>query len=383
MSDRTDFMNPEFEPGEFDLVERRLRRALYEEAQQMEPSNRLDDILAGAGSGAGAPMRRSGPPRWLAPLASAAAVAVIAGTVWVATRDGNQPAPPVNPAPTSQAPAPSTAPTPSESPTTAPSQTTEPTTSAPSTQTALLPAYFVGPVNEKPTYKLFREFLRGTVPAGASDQEKAKAALELAMNAQPFSNTDGYLQPWSGTKVNSVTVTPQLITITLSNQGSPGIEDKELQRLGVQELVWTAQAAVAQGNIPVKFAIADGSDALFGSLSTADTYRRPPSAESWKDLAPIWITSPSRDQVLPAAKAVMVKGEATVFEANVQWELKKGRAVAKKGFATASEGAPGRGQYSFDLGKLAPGDYTIRVFEVSAADGTTVNAERSISFSVK
>ena len=54
MSDRHDptgdFMNPDYEPGEFDLVERRLRRTLHQEAERMEPTDRLDDILAAAGS---------------------------------------------------------------------------------------------------------------------------------------------------------------------------------------------------------------------------------------------------------------------------------------------------------------------------------------------
>jgi hypothetical protein len=203
------------------------------------------------------------------------------------------------------------------------------------------------------------------------------------MDAQRFSNTDGYLQPWSGTTVKAVQVTPQLITVTLSGPGSPGITDKDVARVAVQSLVWTAQAAVGKGTIPVTFVVADGSTKLFGRLPAAQKYNRPPSDQSYDDLAPIWVTSPGRDATLPQGKPVVVKGEATVFEATVGWQLLKGTSVAKQGHATASVGAPQRGTYSFSLGSLAPGSYAIRVYEVSAADGKTVTAEKRVSFSVK
>lgn len=388
MTDRNDFMDPDYDPGEFDLVERRLRRALHQEAQKMEPTDRLDDILSASGAGGtggtgpGPGQDRRGPPRWLAPVAAAAAVAVIAGTVWVATRGEDRAAPPAGPSATQPA-----APSPSQSSVepTPTASSSAPTSTAPSTQQAVLPVYFVGPVGgDREVFLLYREFLRGSVPASASDEEKAKGALDLAMNAQPFSNTDGYLQPWSGTSIEAVDVTASRITITLSNAGSPGVTTKEVARVAVQSLVWTAQAAVGKGAIPVTFSIADGSTAMFGQFPAADTYNRPSGRdEYYRDLAPIWITAPGRDAVLSAGKPVVVKGEATVFEANVSWELKRGTAVVKSGFATASIGAPGRGDYSFSLGTLAPGGYTVRVFEMSMEGGDKVNAEKWVNFSVK
>lgn len=379
MTHRTDPTSPD--PGELELVERRLRRALHQEAQLMRPTDRLDDILAGADSDGPANRgRRPGPPRWLAPLSAAAAVAVIAGTVYVVTRDDRTSAPPAASTSTHSSSAPSVSPSsePSAATSTSPS-------SVPAGQPALLPVYFVGPVGgDRPVFRLFREFLPGTVPANATDDDKAKAALDLAMNAQPFSNTDGYLQPWSGTAIEGVTVTPKLITVTLSNAGSPGVKDKEVARVAVQELVWTAQAAVGKGTIPVTFEIADGSSAMFGQYPAADRYNRPVSRdEYYRDLAPIWVTAPARAQVLPSGKAVVVKGEATVFEANVQWELKRGSTVAKTGFTTASTGGPGRGDYAFSVGALAPGSYTIRVFEMSMEGSGKVSSEKAVSFSVK
>lgn len=402
MNDRTEFLHPDFEPGEFDRVERELRLSLDQEAARLTPTDRLDSILheahiAGPVTAAGS----TGLRRWLAPVAAAAVVAAIAGGVLLSNQDPDAaPGPPAgNPsatAPSATVPSPSgtaSAPSATDQPTTVattgsgPSSSTSPSTS-PSTPSGAvvpvaLPVYFVGPIGDaKPTYKLFREFIRSELPTDATPAGRAKAALVLAMNAQPYSNTDGYLQPWSGQTVGDVTVTDGLITIALANGGSPdAVVGEENKRLAVQELVWTAQAAIQQ-TYPVRFEVADGSTTLFGSISTDQSFTRPPATESWKDLAPIWVTTPGRDQVVPAASPVKVEGEASVFEATVQWELERGTTPVTKGHTMASTGAPGRGQYSINLGSLPPGGYTVRVYEASAKDGS-VAAEDSVSFTVK
>lgn len=384
MSDRTDFLHPDYEPGEFDQVERRLRQALARDAQQVHPSNRLDTILheaheAGPVTATGG----SGVRRWVMPLAAAAAVAAIIGGVWWSGQnDRTGVTPPVGP---SVVPSETATDLPTTAPTSPPSSATSSSTSGPgTTQSVSLPVYFVGPIgDDKPTYKLFRDFIRGQLPTNATPAEKAKAALVLAINAQPYSNTDGYLQPWSGQTIGDVTVKDGLITVTLANAGSQdAVVGEENKRLAVQELVWTAQAAIQQ-TLPVRFEVADGSTELFGSISTDQTFTRPPSDRLYEDVAPIWITSPSRDQVLPAAKPVVAQGLAIVFEANVNWQLKRGSTQVATGHATASIGAPMQGEYSIPLGRLTPGDYSIRVFEMSMEDGDKVIAEKTVSFSVK
>lgn len=371
MSDRSDFLHPDYEPGEFDQVERRLRQALTRDAEQVRPSPRLDTILheaheLGPVTAAGG----SGARRWLLPLAAAAAVAAIIGGAWWSGQDDRHTVTPP------QTNGPTLSPSPS------PPATSSPTTSAPSaTESVTLPVYFVGPVGgETAKYKLFREFLRGSIPTGGGEANRVEAALGLAMNAQPFSNTDGYLQPWSGTRVQSAAITPEAIEVQLSGPGAGGF-DAETQRLAVQELVWTAQAA-AQKTLPVRFVVADGSTTLFGSISTDQDFTRPPADRTYEDLAPIWVSSPTRDQVLPSAKPVVVKGLAIVFEATVNWQLERGTTAVATGHAMASIGAPMQGSYSFSLGTLAPGDYTIRVRELSAKDGS-VSAEKVVSFTVK
>jgi hypothetical protein len=372
MSDRTDFLHPDYEPGEFDQVERRLRQALARDAEQVRPSNRLDTILHEAREvGPVTATGGSGTRHWVLPLAAAAAVAAIIGGVWWSGQDdGSTVTPPATHGPSVSSSAPTTA------------STGSPTTSAPSaTEAVSLPVYFVGPVGGDTTkYRLFREFLRATIPVGGGAANRVEAALGLAMNAQPFSNTDGYLQPWSGTRVTTASVTPEAIEVELSGPGAGGF-DAETQRLAVQEIVWTAQAA-SQTSLLVRIRVADGSTTLFGSISTDQDFTRPPSDRLYEDVAPIWVTAPTRDQVLPAAKPVVVKGLAIVFEATVNWQLDRGTTQVSTGHATASIGAPMQGAYSFSLGRLAAGDYTIRVRELSAQDGS-VSAEKAVSFTVR
>ncbi|MGA8978044.1 MAG: Gmad2 immunoglobulin-like domain-containing protein, partial [Pedococcus sp.] len=386
MNDRIDFLHPDFEPGEFDRIERELRRSLDEDAGRVTPSNRLDTILHEAhAAGPVTATGGNGLRRWLAPAAAAAVVAALAGGIWLSNQDPRvTPGPPAGSpsatVPSTTVPSPSgtaSGPSATDQPTTVP--TTGSGTSATSSTTppsgavvpVALPVYFVGPIGDaKPTYKLFREFIRSELPTDATPAGKAKAALVLAINAQPYSNTDGYLQPWSGQTIGDVTVTNGLITIALANGGSPdAVVGEENKRLAVQELVWTAQAAIQQ-TYPVRFEVADGSTTLFGSISVDQSFTRPPAAESWKDLAPIWVTSPGRDQVVPSTSPVKVQGEASVFEATVQWELERGTTPVAKGHTMASIGAPGRGQYSIDLGSLSPGSYTVKVYEASAKDGS-------------
>jgi len=387
MSNREpEFLDPGFEPGEFDRMERELRTTLAQETRRVHPSDRLDAILHEANQAG--PLTATGghgTRRWLVPVAAAAAVAAIIGGIWWTGQDDQPTVSPPAGTSTAVTPAPTTA-TPSTSPSaTATDQPTSATSTAGATRSTLLPVYYVGPIGDaKPTYKLFREFLTKDLPETSPAPEVAKAALAEALQAQRFSNTDGYLQPWAGQSVLGVTYVPGTsITIDLANAGNPAAAaTAEVRRLAVQELVWTAQAAIQDGNLPVRITVQGAPARLFGTISTDQPFTRPPGGESWRDLAPIWVVSPNRDEVLPRSKPVVVKGQATVFEATLAWQLTRGGAEVKSGSAMASVGAPERGDYSIDLGRLPAGDYTISVTEPSAKDGS-VAAQATRSFTVK
>lgn len=341
-------------------VVRQLRESLRRHAGRITPRERRTEILAMVQEQTETSEPRR---RWLIPVAAAASVALIGAIAWGVAGTGNQP---VTPAATSTASTTGTA--------------TSNATGA-TTQVAL-PAYFVGANSGTgDTFGLYREFVATAVPVGATPAQKAKAAVAVAMNAQPFTNFEPYVQPWSGTKVNDVTVTPDLITITLNGPGASGFTPEQT-KLAVQELVWTAQAAIGQGTIPVKFVVADGSPKLFGTYATDKTYNRPTKEQQYEDLAPIWILSPERGKVLAAGDPVVANGESCAFEATTAWELKKGGAVVKSGSTMASSGCPIRGTWHVDLGVLAPGSYTFRMFEVSMKDGSVI-AETSKPFTVK
>lgn len=209
--------------------ERQPRESLHRDAERINPRDRRTEILAMVhdDTQVAQPARRR-----LIPLAAAASLAPIGAIIWgVSNTGGGQPVGQlVTPA----------APTTSSSPSSSPSSPSSSAAAGTTSQVAL-PAYFVGASSGKEDrFGLHREFVRTAVPVGATPPQKAQAAVAVVMNAQPFTNDEPYVQPWSGQSVKDVTMTPSLITITLSGSSVSGFT-KEQTRLAVQELVWTAQ----------------------------------------------------------------------------------------------------------------------------------------------
>jgi hypothetical protein len=390
-----------------DDLERRFREALHREADRITPNDRRAEILAMAHDEAHHEETRHGEPRrrWLVPASAAASVALIAGVIWGVSNNGagQQAGPAVSQAKTATTapPAPQKA-----GPTAAPDRGAGPAkVRAPgalprqvpaagpngnvtgATTQVTLPAYFVGAFSNPPTggkLGLYREFVRIAVPVGATPAQKAKAAVAVAMNPGSLAKVEAYLQPWSGTSVTNLTATPSRITITLSGPGAPNLTANQT-KLAVQELVWTAQAALGKGAIPVKFVIADGSSRLFGTYPTSQTYNRPPADQQFEVLAPIWILSPLRDQQFPAGTAVVATGQSCAFEGTTQWQLRNTLTgtLVKSGVATASSGCPTRGTWQVKLGVLGAGSYSFRMYEVSMQNGTGIVAETTKPFTVR
>jgi hypothetical protein len=269
------------------------------------------------------------------------------------------------------------------------STATGPTTSAttpeipPATVSVSLPVYYLGPVAPgSDQLRLFREFVPMEVPKPATAENKALLALRQAFgppNLLP--STPAYDSPWVSSGPTSVTVRDGQITVALkqglSQTPAGGGE------LAVQQIVWTVQAAVGQGALPVRITVPDDADLVPGLPSTR-TYSRPTDPmDVSMILAPVWVDAPYRGQVLKAGRPLSVSGIASTFEANVEWQLLKSGTPVESGSATAGAGAPLRGAYSFiTSGSLDPGSYTIRVFESSAKDGS-VAAEQRVPFTVR
>jgi hypothetical protein len=85
-------------------------------------------------------------------------------------------------------------------------------------------------------------------------------------------------------------------------------------------------------------------------------------------LAPIVVEAPTAGSKVPLT--FTVSGTASVFEATLVVELRRGRHVLQHKTVTASEGAPGRGTFSARLHAPSAGAATVAAYSPSAADGS-------------
>jgi len=86
-------------------------------------------------------------------------------------------------------------------------------------------------------------------------------------------------------------------------------------------------------------------------------------------LAPVWLLDPVDGGT--AGSRLTVSGTASVVEATVGVEVRRGGEVLARATATASAGAPGRGEWTATL-SVPPGSYVVAAFERSAKDGAEV-----------
>lgn len=72
---------------------------------------------------------------------------------------------------------------------------------------------------------------------------------------------------------------------------------------------------------------------------------------------------------------VVVKGLAKVWEATIQYEFEDGHFILDEGFTTASEGAPGWGEFEITIGleNAVNGSARVIIYEESAKDGSRLN----------
>ncbi|TCK92692.1 sporulation and spore germination protein [Natranaerovirga hydrolytica] len=73
---------------------------------------------------------------------------------------------------------------------------------------------------------------------------------------------------------------------------------------------------------------------------------------------------------------IVVRGLARVYEATIQYEFEDGHNILDKGFTTASEGAPGWGEFEITIdieGEVANNTGSIILYEESMKDGSRMN----------
>jgi Immunoglobulin-like domain of bacterial spore germination len=89
---------------------------------------------------------------------------------------------------------------------------------------------------------------------------------------------------------------------------------------------------------------------------------------------PILIESPADGQPVPPR--FTVRGTASVFEATLVIELRRGGAVVQRRTVTATAGAPARGAFSTVLHAPGAGAVTVVAYAPSAADGSPQHIQR-------
>ena len=166
------------------------------------------------------------------------------------------------------------------------------------------------------------------------------------MNAAPLANVEPYLQPWSGTAVTNLTGTPSLVTITLSGpcasgfsaaQTKPAVQKLALDRAG------RSSPRRCSGEVRPRQRPTDA----VRDLPHRPGVQQPSTDLQYQVLAPIWITTPVRNQVFPAGAlanpshaTVVATGQSCAFEGTTRWQLKLNGTVVRSGAATASSGCP-------------------------------------------
>ena len=247
------------------------------------------------------------------------------------------------PRPTATSTAPSAAPSPS------------PTTSPSSGATEARAVYWLGATTEPRGPRLYREFVRRPAP-----QDPVRDAVEAMLTLEP---TDpDYTSLWAdGTTLREVRRQGSTAVVDLSaeartNGGGSGFEEMTLQQLvhtvTAAEPTLTAVRLLVEGE-PV--------ETLWGS---SDTTRPIPRHSAVMTLGPVWLDVPEGGTI-----SGDFGGTASVFEATVSWELRQDGRVVQEGFSTATEGAPGRGEWK-GTADVPPGDYVLWAYESSAKDGS-------------
>ena len=249
---------------------------------------------------------------------------------------------------TASVPTPAAVPTPAEPTTSAPaSAAPSPTRSGPT-----VPVYVLGDTEAGP--RLYREFR--AVGGGGADPVRAAVAGLAETPGDP-----DYRTPWSGVRAISTSRAGTDVTVTFP--AAPRLGSPAEATVAVQQVVHTVTAAD-----PRTKRVRVVAPGLPPALTRAPLAR----AAQLDVLAPIWLLSPSDGG--RSGRKLVLQGTASVFEATVSVEVRRGADVAAGTTATASVGAPGRGAWTATV-TLPPGDYVVAAYEVSAKDGSRLSVD--------
>ena len=351
MSDRFDPFDPDRPDDE---TARRLREVLSQEARAITPSaDGLSVIREKIRA------QRSGRRSWArafqigaAGLATAAVavVGVIVAQHQTGSKDDHHVA--ASPAPTA-------------SPTqTAPLVTAVASAPVASASTSYaVPVYYVGK-RKDPQQLLFRE----TTKWPSSPQHTFVKDSVSAMLATAAQDPD-YTSYWpAGTTLLSASIVGDTVAVVdLSSAAANGPAGEGA--ISAQQLLYTIIAGAPKiDGLQLRIA-GTPVTSLWGSPLDATITPLP----TWQVWGHVWITAPLENATV--ASSVEIRGEESVFEGTVTWQLKSHGGILKHGVINATPGAPERGIWSLTLQGLAPGTYAFSAYEVSAKDGSVTHVD--------
>lgn len=240
----------------------------------------------------------------------------------------------------------------SASPSSAPSPSASP---AAAVATVARAVYWLGAASDPRGPRLYREFVERPAAADA-----VRDAVEVMLEAEP---TDpDYTSLWAdGTTVRDVQREGTTAVVDLSREAKQNGGGSAFEAMTLQQLVHTVTAADTTVRAVRLLVEGEQVETLWGAADASRPLTRAPASET---LGPVW---------LDVSDGGTISGEfggtASVFEATVNWELRQGEQVVQEGFSTATEGAPGRGEWKGEA-DVPPGDYVLRAWESSARDGS-------------
>lgn len=285
-----------------------------------------------------------------------------------------EPTPSESPSPTAGetrdgTPAPAPAPTLSEDTEDTPSATStdEPSEPGAPVQTLAIPVYFPGPGPDG--LRLFREW------HVTETSDKLSSAALLAVTRAP--KDPDYEQPWPAGTDATAEWDGDVITVDLETDGVdrdlhagwPGLDDETAATM-VQQLVFTVQAALGEGRVPVRLLL-DGSftDQVVG-VPTSEEITNDPVLDT---LNLVSLDEPEEGAVVDDG-SLEVTGVANSFEANVLYRLQRfeGTEVVAQSNITASGWTADR-LFPFagtiDVSEVEPGRYVLTVMTDDPSNG--------------
>ncbi len=363
MSDFT--RDPSGPPGDDDVVEARLRRALNSEASMVQPAgDGLQRIRGGIDE-------RSGHAWWRNPafaLVAAALVGLAAGGLFFGL-GGDDGSTQVSNHSDSATPTRSVSDSGTPTSSTSDSSTPDPSDSASACCATAKPGrtnvqtyvYFVH--DDGQSLRLYRE--EHLVSGRGSN---AKLAVQRMLRGTP--DDPDYSSPWNGARLLHYRKAGDTATVDLSGFVAVGSAAEEV---ATQEIVYTVTAndtSVRQVRLLV-----NGATPQSGVLDLSQPVTRAPMVNVQ---GLIWILAPKQGATV--GSPVQIDGSGTATEGTISWEVRQDGVVVEQGFTQG--GSNGTFAEFHDTVDLAPGDYEIRAFENSGQDGSPIHVDTK-SFTVR